>query len=86
MDLCMGFFYPDSVRLSNEVYASNFRVGKPFANPLADALLVFRLQTAARDEALHGIQQFQPVFQRRFGHRLPLVKSLRALGKFPRCV
>ncbi len=42
-----------------------------------------RLQAAAGDEALHGIQQFQPIFQRRIYHALPLVETLCALGEDP---
>jgi len=34
----------------------NSRFGKPFANPLSNPLLVFRLQAAARDKSLHGVQ------------------------------
>ena len=42
-----------------------------------------RLQAAPGDEALHGIQQFQPILQRRIGHALPLVKALCAMGENP---
>src|ERR1039458_2946010 len=61
----------------------NFRLGKPFADPAAKTLLVFRLQTAARDEPLHRVEQFQPVLQRRFGHGLPLIETLFALEEPP---
>ena len=61
----------------------NFHFGKFLANPAAKVLLVFRLQTAAGDEPLHRVQQFQPVLQRRFRHGLPLIKALFALEKQP---
>lgn len=42
-----------------------------------------RLQAAASDEPLHRVQQFKPIFKRRIGHALPLVKTLFAMGKDP---
>ena len=41
------------------------------------------LQAAAGNEPLHGIQQFEPILQRRMGHAFPLVKTLRAVGEQP---
>ena len=40
-------------------------------------------QGKTRDEALNGIKQFQPIFQGRFGDRLPLIESLLALKEIP---
>ncbi len=42
-----------------------------------------RLQTAAVDQAFHGIEEFHPIFQRRFGHDFPLVKAFGAVREFP---
>jgi hypothetical protein len=44
---------------------------------------VNRLQPAASDEPLHGIEQLQPIIQRWFRHRLPLIESFLALEKIP---
>ncbi len=65
------------------VATSNSRFGITLPNPPAEVLFVNRLQTAAGDQALHGIEQFHPIFQRRVGHRLPLVEPLSAMGESP---
>lgn len=44
---------------------------------------MYRLQAAPGDEALHGVQQFKPIFQRRIGYALPLVKALFSMGEQP---
>src|SRR5665213_2065955 len=62
---------------------SNSRFGKTLADQAAQPLLVVRLITAAVDEPLHRVEQLEPVFQRRFRHALPLVKTLRAMKKTP---
>jgi hypothetical protein len=45
--------------------------------------LIGRVVAAAGDEAADGIQQFQPVFQGRFCHRLPWVVPFFALKEDP---
>jgi len=44
---------------------------------------VSRLIATAVDEPLHRVEQFQPVFQRRFCHDFPGVKALAAMRKNP---
>ena len=63
--------------------ALNSGLGKTFADATPQMLLVVRLITTARDQSLHRIQQFQPVFQRRFGNALPLVKPLSPVKEKP---
>jgi hypothetical protein len=52
-------------------------------NPPPHVFFVDRLQPAARDEALHSIEQFQPILQWRFGYGLPLIESLLTLEENP---
>jgi hypothetical protein len=52
-------------------------------NPSPDEILMHWLQSAARDETFHGIKQFEPIFQGRIRHPLPLVKALLAVGEQP---
>lgn len=60
---------------------SRLRVALP--NPSPHMLLMHRLQAAARDQALHGIQQFHPILQRWVGYRLPLIEPFLALEEIP---
>jgi hypothetical protein len=50
---------------------------------LAELVFVDGLIAATHDEALYSVEQFEPVFQRRFGDVLPLVEALFAVKKFP---
>src|SRR5258706_3855952 len=63
--------------------ASNVRIGEAFADLAAKQLLVVGHVASPRDEPLHGVEQFQPVFQRRFGNGLPVVKTPGAMEKTP---
>src|ERR1019366_1901206 len=70
-------------RMRQAARALNPRLGKPFADFLPQPFLVIRLIAAARDEASHRIEQFQPVFHWRLGDGLPHIKALFALEEFP---
>jgi hypothetical protein len=63
--------------------ASNVRIGEAFADLAAKQLLVVGHVASPCDEPLHGVEQFQPVFQRRFGNGLPVVKTPGAMEKTP---
>lgn len=54
-----------------------------FANLAAQPVFIIRLVASSGDETLHGIQQFQPVFQGRLFDTLPLVITLLAVKKVP---
>ena len=54
-----------------------------FPNLPAQSRFIIGLITPPRDEPLHRVQQFQPVLQRRVWHRLPDIKPLFAMKKFP---
>lgn len=62
---------------------SNVCFRKSFADLSAQSHFIVRLVTAAIDEALNRIEQFHPIFQRRFGNGLPDIVTLFALEKFP---
>lgn len=62
---------------------SELRFWKPLTNASAQSFLVIRLQPAAGDESLHGIEQLQPVGQRRLGHGLPLLEPPFAVEETP---
>ena len=91
--------WPEGVRRQNNIFKGgwfvfcpaglaggttlNVRFGKTFADLPSQQFFIIRLVTTAGDEPLHGVQQLQPVFQRRFLDRLPGVEPLEAVKKLP---
>src|SRR5205085_329178 len=49
------------------------RFRETLANGFLDAIFLLGTETTAIDQPLHGVEQFEPILQRRFRHRLPLV-------------
>ena len=58
-------------------------LGKMLADLAAKPVFIIRLITTSGDEPLDGVQQFQPVLQRRLGDGLPVVKAFGAMKKLP---
>jgi len=61
----------------------NVCVREALADFLAQVFFVGGLVSPADDEALQGVEEFEPIFERRFGDVLPLVEALFAVKKFP---
>jgi len=57
--------------------------GEAVADFFSDVFFVVGLVAAADDEALDGVEEFQPIFQGRFGDGLPLVEAFFAVKEFP---
>src|ERR1051325_6492834 len=64
-------------------HSATLRLGEALANYSFDALFFFGTQTAGVDQAMDGIEQFQPVLERWFGDGLPLVITALAREKPP---
>ena len=73
MIFCAGTARNSKIQISASGNFSRIWRAQPF--------LIVRLVAAAVDEPLHGVEQFQPVFQRRLLHALPDIKPLGAMEK-----
>lgn len=54
-------------------FLADFGIRKSFTDSFFYTVLFFRAEQTPVDPALDGIQKFQPVLERRFRNRLPLI-------------